>query len=195
MATNWNKPAAAYCRDCGVLFTAPLRDHNGYCSRHQALSTCALCQNPYSGHRCENPGCEASGNVPPEILARREREESEREERERTLRARARHWAQPLACVALAAFLSLPAFAAEPCKVNVNAATPAEIQLLARTGEVLAGRIVAGRPLDAEKLDAVKGVGPSWLAVNGPHVAFSGPTTCTEKIKAAPKVAAQAPKL
>ena len=96
----------------------------------------------------------------------------------------------------LAAFLSLPAFA-EPCKVNVNAAPPAEIQLLARTGEVLAGRIIAGRPLDAGKLDAVKGVGPSWLAVNGPHVAFSGPTTCTEKIPSpkVPRVAAQSPKL
>jgi hypothetical protein len=95
----------------------------------------------------------------------------------------------------LTSILSLPAFASEPCKVNVNAASPAEIQLLARTGEVLAGRIVAGRPLDAGKLDAVKGVGPSWLTVNGPHVAFTGKTTCAEKIKAAPKVAAQSPKL
>lgn len=100
-----------------------------------------------------------------------------------------------LIAASLALFLSLPSFAAEPCKVNVNTATPAELQLLARTGEILSSRIVAGRPLDAEKLDAVKGVGEAWLAVNGPHVALAGETTCKEKIKAAPKVAAPSPKL
>lgn len=98
------------------------------------------------------------------------------------------------ACAALLCLLSLPAFAA-PCKVNVNSASPQELQLLSRTGPVLAERLVAGRPLDLPKLDAVKGIGEAWLAVNGPHVAFSGKTTCTEKIKAAPKVAAQGPKL
>lgn len=99
-----------------------------------------------------------------------------------------------IACAVLAAFLSLPAFAAPVCQVNVNSATPQELQLLSRTGPVLAGRIVAGRPLDAAKLDGIKGIGEAWLTVNGPHVAYSGPTTCAEKIRA-PKVAAQGPKL
>lgn len=40
---------------------------------------------------------------------------------------------------------------AEDCKVNVNAATPAQIAFLIRTGPVLAERIVAARPLDAAK--------------------------------------------
>lgn len=83
----------------------------------------------------------------------------------------------------LLAFLAMPSFAA-PCTVNVNAATPAELQFLARTGPVLAGRIVTARPLDAPRLDAVKGVGPSWLLVNGPHITYSGPTTCKDKIHA-----------
>lgn len=83
-----------------------------------------------------------------------------------------------------------PAFAQEPCKVNVNSATPAQIAFLIRTGPVLAARIVEARPLDAVKLDAVKGVGEAWMSNNGPHVTYAGPTTCTEKLKA-PKPAAK----
>lgn len=73
-----------------------------------------------------------------------------------------------------------------PCTVNVNAATPAELQLLIRTGPVLAGRIVEARPLDAAKLDLVKGVGDAWLRDNGKHATFQGATTCTAKLKAVP---------
>jgi hypothetical protein len=108
---------------------------------------------------------------------------------------------QPTACAVLFAFLSLlsfPAFAAAPCRINVNAATPAQLQLFARTGPALAGRLASGRPYrHLEAVDAVKGVGPSWLTVNGPHVAFSGPTTCTAKLRApkTPKITAQSPKL
>lgn len=94
-----------------------------------------------------------------------------------------------LTATAAILFSVAPAFA-EPCKVNVNAAAPAQVALLIRTGPVLAARIVEARPLDAVKLDAVKGVGEAWMSNNGPHVAFTGPTTCTEKLKA-PKPAAK----
>jgi DNA uptake protein ComE-like DNA-binding protein len=235
--------------------------------------TCPLCGYDYAGHRCDNPGCEASGNVPPEILARREREATAQADRERVSRVQAgcfgaaddseigpeirpatyyvvrvngndldAHAAQTLEdALALAmpddddtvhygtvrakdagaarlmqpeawcymgnqmratvlSFLTLPTFAAPqaPCRINVNAATAAQLQLFARTGPALALRLTSGRPYrHLAAVDAVKGVGPSWLAVNGPHVAFSGPTTCKAKIPSpkAPKVAAQPPKL
>lgn len=107
-----------------------------------------------------------------------------------------RHLIKALAVATLLFSPALPSFAAGPCKVNVNTSSPLQLQLFARTGPVLAARLASGRPYKAlEAVDAVKGVGPSWMAVNGPHVALSGPTTCGEKIKAAPKVAAQSPKL
>lgn len=108
------------------------------------------------------------------------------------------HQFRAICLAALLFFLSWPAFAAPPCKVNVNTASPEQMQLLARTGPVLALRLASGRPYrHLEAVDAVKGVGPSWLSVNGPHVAFTGPTTCTAKVAAptVPRVAAQAPKL
>lgn len=82
--------------------------------------------------------------------------------------------------------LSLPALAQKPCKVNVNTASPAQLALLIQTGPVLAAKIEAARaagPLDAAKLDAVPGVGVKWLEYNTPHVAYDGPTTCTDKLK------------
>jgi len=101
---------------------------------------------------------------------------------------------------AVALLSSLPSFAVEPCRINVNTSNVSELELFARTGNVLAARIAVGQPYKTlEQLDAVKGVGASWLAANGPHVAFGGATTCTEKVKtpkpAAPKVAAPSPKL
>lgn len=93
-------------------------------------------------------------------------------------------------CFAL--FLSAVSAVAAPCRVNVNTATPEQLQLLARTGSVLSSRIVQARPLDAEKLDAVKGIGPAWLSHNGPYVAYEGPTTCTEKVRV-PKVVKPTP--
>lgn len=69
--------------------------------------------------------------------------------------------------------------------VNVNTATAAQLGLLARTGPKLAEKIIAARPIkDLAALDAVKGIGEKWLAVNGPHCSFSGNTTLTEKLKA-----------
>lgn len=52
----------------------------------------------------------------------------------------------------------------------------------------MAAKIVAARPLTTDKMvpkGAVKGVGVKWLEVNGPHLAYDGPTTCTVKLKAA----------
>ncbi len=91
-------------------------------------------------------------------------------------------WRKVSAFAALLLAFSLPALAAEPCKVNVKEATPAELAFLVQTGPVLAGRIVEIRPADLPALDAVKGVGEKWLAYNQEHVTFSGPTTCTEKL-------------
>lgn len=51
---------------------------------------CQHCGYCYPGDACDNPGCEASGNVTPEVLARREREDRERADRERTARIRSR---------------------------------------------------------------------------------------------------------
>lgn len=90
-----------------------------------------------------------------------------------------------LSTFALLFALAVPTFGADPaCKVNVNAATPAELALLVQTGPALAGKIEAARtagPLDAAKLDAVPGVGVKWLEYNTPYVAYDGETTCKEK--------------
>lgn len=78
-----------------------------------------------------------------------------------------------LAAAALAAFLSLPAFAApQPCRISVSAATQAELELFARTGPALALRLASGRPY--------KALGDVDAKVPSPRV---------------PKIAAQAPKL
>lgn len=95
---------------------------------------------------------------------------------------------------ALLLLLLLPAasFAQEPCKINVNSASPAQLVLLIQTGPALAAKIEAARRdpktgaavvLDAAKLDAVSGVGTKWLEYNGPHVVYSGPTTCETKLR------------
>lgn len=96
----------------------------------------------------------------------------------------------------LSLLIPLTTHAAEPCKVNVNSASPAQLALLIQTGPVLAGKIAAARtagPLDAAKLDAVSGIGVKWLEYNEPHVAYSGETTCKDKLKkpAAPKPEAE----
>src|SRR5690348_10252953 len=92
------------------------------------------------------------------------------------------------AALLAAGLLTASLAAAEPCKVNVNTATEQQLEMLYRTGPVLSKAIIAARPLDAAKLDAVKGIGEKWLEVNGPHVSYAGPTTCTEKVKPAAEV-------
>jgi DNA uptake protein ComE-like DNA-binding protein len=76
--------------------------------------------------------------------------------------------------------------------VNVNTATPEQLQLLPRIGPALAGRIVEARPIaDLAALDAVKGMGPAMLELLTPLVTFEGPTTLTEKVKAPSKTKPQ----
>jgi hypothetical protein len=53
------------------------------------MTTCPACSYPFLGDCCDNPGCEASGNVPPAILTWRRREAAEAAERERMYRIRA----------------------------------------------------------------------------------------------------------
>jgi competence protein ComEC len=54
---------------------------------------------------------------------------------------------------------------ATPGRVNVNAATPAELEALPGIGPALARRIIAGRPYaSVEDLGRVKGIGPATLA-------------------------------
>lgn len=96
------------------------------------------------------------------------------------------------AVLLLSLLIPLTAHAAEPCKVNVNSATPAQLALLVQTGPALAAKIETARatgPLDTAKLDAVSGIGVKWLEYNEPHIAYSGETTCKDKLKkpAAPK--------
>lgn len=94
--------------------------------------------------------------------------------------------AYTVAAFLLFLLLPLTAHAAEPCRVNVNSAPPAQLALLINTGPALASKIEAARkpePLDAAKLDAVPGIGIKWLEHNAPHVAYSGETTCMEKLR------------
>lgn len=58
-------------------------------------NTCLACSCPFQGERCDNPGCEASGNVPSAILARRRREAEQAAEREHDRRIRAAMNAMP----------------------------------------------------------------------------------------------------
>jgi hypothetical protein len=96
------------------------------------------------------------------------------------------HFPRALSAFAILLALSIPALAQAPCKVNVNSATPAQLALLIQTGPALAAKIEAARttaPLTSESLDAVPGVGVKWLEYNTPHVAYDGPTTCTDKLR------------
>lgn len=72
--------------------------------------------------------------------------------------------------------------------VNVNTATPEQLQLLPRIGPALAERIIAARPIaDLAALDNVKGIGEAMLELLRPLVTFDGATTLTEKVKAPSK--------
>lgn len=91
-----------------------------------------------------------------------------------------------LAPVALAQDATTPASAGGV--VNVNEASPEQLQLLPRIGPALAERIIAARPLaDLAALDAVKGIGPAMLSMLEPLVRFDGPTTLQAKVKAPSK--------
>lgn len=73
--------------------------------------------------------------------------------------------------------------------INLNTATPEELELLYRIGPALAERIVEGRPYERpEDLLEVKGIGPATLAANWLWLAVEGDTTLTVKVpKPAPE--------
>lgn len=74
--------------------------------------------------------------------------------------------------------------AAEPCKVNLQTATPAQLALLPGIGEKTAALIAEAKPATLDELDGVKGIGAVKLAAITPHAAFGAEeTTCTEKQK------------
>ncbi|WP_026332194.1 ComEA family DNA-binding protein [Deinococcus apachensis] len=58
-------------------------------------------------------------------------------------------------------------------RVNLNSATPEQLEALPKVGPALAARIVQGRPYRSlADLDRVKGIGPSTLAALRPLVTF-----------------------
>jgi competence protein ComEA len=58
-------------------------------------------------------------------------------------------------------------------RINLNTATPSQIETLPGVGPKLAQRIIEGRPYSSLKdLDAVKGVGPSMLKKLEPLIKF-----------------------
>lgn len=58
-------------------------------------------------------------------------------------------------------------------RVNLNTATPEQLEALPRIGPALAARIVQARPYRSlADLDAVKGIGPSTLSALTPLVSF-----------------------
>jgi len=97
-----------------------------------------------------------------------------------------------LLIVTLAAALAGQALGAPPPggpKVNINAASAAELQLLPRIGPAVAGRIVEFRDSHGafktvEELMRVRGVGEKTFELLKPYLATDGPTTLKEKVKA-----------
>jgi competence protein ComEA len=74
--------------------------------------------------------------------------------------------------------------------VNINTASPEQLQMLPRVGPSLAGRIVEYREANGpfQSLDeilAVKGIGESSFEKLEPYIVTSGATTLTEKVRSA----------
>ncbi|HEY7862957.1 MAG TPA: helix-hairpin-helix domain-containing protein [Thermoanaerobaculia bacterium] len=96
---------------------------------------------------------------------------------------------------------SAPGAAAAAPRVNVNAATAAQIAYLPRIGPTVAARVVDYRKAHGpfqrvEDLMEVKGIGEKLFLTVKPYVALNGPTTATHKLKAPARAAstASAPK-
>jgi competence protein ComEA len=99
---------------------------------------------------------------------------------------------QHTAIALLAAFALLGAFAAPAqaaeAKVNINAASVEQLQLLPRVGPAVAQRIVEYRKANGDfksvdDLMLVRGIGERSFANLKPYLALSGDTTLTEKVK------------
>ncbi len=89
-----------------------------------------------------------------------------------------------LGIIGAASINAQPHAGAHPPAVNINAATPAQLQLLPQVGAARAALIVAGRPYRTPgELARVKGIGRGKrLAGLLPFVVVSGQTTATAKI-------------
>ena len=72
-------------------------------------------------------------------------------------------------------------------KVNINTASEVELAYLPRLGAKVAARIVEHRKQKPfarpEELMEVKGIGEKLFVTLKPHVAVSGPTTLTTKVR------------
>ena len=102
------------------------------------------------------------------------------------------------AAALLLAVATVPAFAADAPKVNVNSASVEQLQLLPRIGPAVAQRIVEHREKNgdfksAEDLMLVRGIGESTFDLLKPYVAVSGGTTLTEKVPTPKKAKADSP--
>ena len=97
----------------------------------------------------------------------------------------------------LLAVATVPVFAADAGKVNVNSASVEQLQLLPRIGPAVAARIVEHREKNgefksAEDLMLVRGIGEASFELLKPYVAVSGATTLTEKVPAPKKAKGEA---
>jgi competence protein ComEA len=83
---------------------------------------------------------------------------------------------------------SAPAPAPVAGKVNINAASVAQIAMLPRVGEKVAERVLDYRKTHGpfakpENLMEVKGIGEKLFLTLKPYLAVSGPTTLTAKVR------------
>lgn len=90
--------------------------------------------------------------------------------------------------------LAWPSFAASG-KVNINTASPEQLELLPRVGPALSSRIVEYRERNdgfqaPEDLMLVRGIGETSFARMKPYVAISGETTLSEKVSSGRKASA-----
>lgn len=99
-----------------------------------------------------------------------------------------------LAAAVVTLALAWPSFAATG-KVNVNTASPEQLELLPRVGPALAARIVEYRERNdgfqaPEDLMLVRGIGEASFARMKPYVTVSGETTLSEKVSSGRKASA-----
>ena len=74
--------------------------------------------------------------------------------------------------------------------VNINTASPEQLQMLPRVGPSLADRIVEYREANGpfqtiDEILAVKGIGENSFEKLEPYIVTSGATTLTEKVRSA----------
>jgi competence protein ComEA len=93
-----------------------------------------------------------------------------------------------LSASSLSADTAAPAPAPAAGKVNINAASVAQIAMLPRIGEKVAARVLDYRKTHGpftkpENLMEVKGIGEKLFLTLKPYLAVSGPTTLAAKVR------------